>query len=61
MVEMTYNDTLRRVHPIRLTHPPGRWLLRARDEHDQVVKWFLLHKIEVVSLDEPGNCGGGRR
>ncbi|WP_207021442.1 YafY family protein [Phycicoccus sp. DTK01] len=59
VVEMTYNDTLRRVHPIRLTHPPGRWLLRARDEHDQVVKWFLLHKIEVVSLDEPGTAEAG--
>jgi predicted DNA-binding transcriptional regulator YafY len=56
VIEMTYAGTLRRVHPIRLHNPPGRWLMRARDEHDETVKWFLIHKIEDLSLDDPGTA-----
>ena len=56
VIEMTYDGPLRRVHPIRLHNPPGRWLLRAKDEYDGVVKWFLVHKIEDPSLDDPGTA-----
>ncbi|PKW25725.1 helix-turn-helix transcriptional regulator [Phycicoccus duodecadis] len=59
VLEMTYNGTLRRVHPMRLHNPPGRWLLRALDEHDGVVKWFLIHRIENPSLDDPGSARTG--
>ena len=59
VIEMTYDNKLRRVHPMRLHNPPGRWLLRAKDEHDDVVKWFLLTKIENLSLDDPGTAQVG--
>ena len=59
VIEMTYDGKLRRVHPMRLHNPPGRWLLRATDEYDDVAKWFLLNKIENLSLDDPGTARAG--
>lgn len=59
VIEMTYDDKLRRVHPMRLHNPPGRWLLRAMDEHDDVIKWFLLNKVQNLSLDDPGTARVG--
>ncbi|QKE84397.1 WYL domain-containing protein [Arthrobacter sp. NEB 688] len=56
VLEMTYGGRLRRVQPLRLHSAGGRWLLRARDEHDEAVKWFRIEKIEQPSLDDPGSA-----
>ena len=56
VIEMTYGGRLRRVQPLRLHSASGRWLLRARDEHDEAVKWFRIEKIEQPSLDDPGSA-----
>jgi predicted DNA-binding transcriptional regulator YafY len=56
VIEMTYGGRLRRVDPMRLHSAAGRWLLRARDEHDEAVKWFRIEKIEQPSLDDPGSA-----
>lgn len=56
VIEMTYGGKLRRVHPMRLHSAGGHWLLRARDEHDEAVKWFRIEKIEQPSLDDPGSA-----
>jgi predicted DNA-binding transcriptional regulator YafY len=52
-----YRGRDRVVHPYDLTHKPGGWILRGREEGSEVVKSFYLERAEEFDIDRPGTAG----
>lgn len=56
LMAFRYHGRQRVVHPVDLISKANRWMLRAREEGDSVVKKFYLDEAFDLTYNEPGSA-----
>lgn len=61
VIRFDYKGQRRIVHPVRVHSGPSGWYLSGREAEQDIVKEFVVSRMDDVSLDEPGSADGVER
>ena len=56
LIRFTYKGLPRLAHPVRVHSGPSGWYLSAREVDQDVVKEFVVSRMDQVTLDPPGSA-----